>query len=281
MVSMTNLTSGWKRQIHDNRPEKAVSAGGRRVSCAGANCAEPYGEALHATKETYMAIDDPNINPTSSSSGTVTKTFVTNGAVKFELIGPGTALINRGAAATLSLTMPQSEQEHIEVKLDGDSLKVSHRGGLIRHRGPEGPLVYELTIPLLSELKLSGGLAAEAANIESRDTSVELKDGSSLTLAQVRATEIEAKVSSGGRLTASGAVVKLKVKLGDGSTYQGGGLNSEEVEIEAAGGAEATTRATKSLKVRASGGSTVAYSGEKIDLDVQTTGASDFHRLTV
>ena len=85
-----------------------------------------------------MAIDDQGVG--AAAGGTITKKYVTSEAVKFELIGPGAALINRGSAGTLSLTMPQSEQEHIEVKLDGDSLKVSHHGGMLRHREAEGPL---------------------------------------------------------------------------------------------------------------------------------------------
>jgi hypothetical protein len=226
-------------------------------------------------------MDDAGANTAESSVSAVTKQYVTSEAVRFDLIGPGTALINRGPAATLSLTMPQAEQEHIEVKLDGDKLTVSHHGGLLRHRSPDGPLRYDLTIPLLSELTLSHGLAAEAANIEGRDLKVELKDGASLTLAQIRASEIDAKVSGGGRFTASGATVKLKVKLSDGSTCQGGGLECDEVEVDASDGAEATVRATTSLKVKATGGSSVSYSGDKIDLNVQATGASDVRHLAM
>lgn len=228
-----------------------------------------------------MTFDTGDTGTAAAPSGSVTKKYVTNEATKFDLIGPGTAVINRGAAATLTLTMPQSEQEHIEVKIEGDSLKVSHHGGLLRHREPDGPLLYELTVPVLAELTLSHALSAEAANTDNRDVNVELKDGSSLTLAQLRAAEIEAKVANGGRLTASGAVVKQKIRLADGSTYQGGGLESEEADIEATGGSEATARVTKHLKAKATGGSTISYSGEKIDLDVHTSEKSDFRRLAV
>jgi hypothetical protein len=229
-----------------------------------------------------MAVDDNETSmATTVPAGTVVKRYVTNEATKFELIGPGTAQINRGEAATLTLTMPRSEQEHIEVKVEGDSIKVAHRGGLLRHREPSGPLQYELTISILTELKLSHGLTAEAANIDNRDVSVDLRDGSSLTLAQLGVSEVDAKVANGGRLSASGTVAKQKIRLADGSTYQGNGLESEEADIELAGGSEATVRVTRRLKAKATGGSTVSYSGDRIDLNIQTTEKSDFRHLAV
>ncbi|MCC6792441.1 MAG: DUF2807 domain-containing protein [Thermomicrobiales bacterium] len=228
-----------------------------------------------------MAVDETLNGLTAENTGAVTKNFLTSGAVTFELIGPGTASIVRGPEGTLSIAMPESEVEHIDVELSSDSLKVVHHGGLLRHREPDGPLRYEISIPVLSMLKLSHGLAAEAANIESREIDVELKDGSSLTFAQVRATSIAAVVSGVSRLTASGEAAKVKLKLADGSTYQGSGLNAAEVEIDASGGSEATVRVTKALKVKASGGSTVSYNGEKVDLNVQTSDGSELHRLTV
>lgn len=228
-----------------------------------------------------MAIDNDDLGAAQSPGGSVTRTFATSEATKFELIGPGTALVSQGVAATLTLTMPQADQEHIEIKIDGGTLKVAHHGGLIRHREPAGPLVYELTVPLVSELRLSHGLAAEASGIDARDLTVELKDGSSLSLAQLRASEIEAKLAGRSRLIASGAVVKQKIKLGDGSTYHGSGLDSESAEVDAAGGSEATVRATKAIKVKAADGSTVSYGGQKIDLNVQTSGGSEIHRATM
>ena len=228
-----------------------------------------------------MAVDNNEMGTAAPErAGTVSKKYVVNEATKFDLMGPGTARISRGDTPTLALTMPQSEQEHIEVKLEGDSLKVAHHGGLLRHREPSGPLRYELVIPILTELKLSHGLTAEAANIDNHDVSVDLKDGSSLTLAQLRASDVDAKVAGGGRLTASGAVAKQKIRLADGSNYQGDGLESEEADLELAGGSEATVRVTKRLKAKAAGGSTVSYSGDRIDLTIQTSERSDVRRLT-
>ena len=223
-------------------------------------------------------MDSESTVPDSSRS-TGGKQYKTLDATKFELIGPGTATISQGVGGVIVVTAPQADGEHLEVKLSGDSLKVEYKGGLLRNRGPEGPIRYELTVPLLEELKLSGGLAAEATNLDGKELKVELKDGTSLTLAQIRTSQLEAKADGASRLTASGTATQQKIKLAGKSTYQGGGLDSEEAEIDAAGGSEATARVTKKLKVKADSGAIVAYSGQQVDLNVSTSGGSEFRHI--
>jgi hypothetical protein len=207
------------------------------------------------------------------------KQYKTLDATKFELIGPGTATIAQGVGGVIVVSAPQVDEEHIEVKLSGDSLKVEFRGGLLRNREPDGPIRYELTAPIVEELRLSGGLAAEVSNLDGKVLRIELKSGSNLTLAQIRTTELEAKVDDGSRLTASGTATQQKIRLAGKSTYQGGGLDSDEAEIDAAGGSEATARVIKKLKVKAESGSIVSYSGQHVDLTISTTGGAEFRQI--
>lgn len=223
-------------------------------------------------------MDSEGIAP-AASPATGGKQYKTLDATKFELIGPGTATISQGVGGVIVVTAAQADEAHLEVKLSGDSLKVGYHGGLLRNRGPEGPIRYELTVPLLEELKLSGGLAAEATNLDGKELKVELKDGSNLILSQIRATQLDAKADDASRLTASGTATQQKIRLAGKSTYQGGGLDGEEVDIDAAGGSEATARVTKKLKVKADGGSIVAYSGQQVDLNVTTAGGSELRHI--
>jgi len=107
-----------------------------------------------------------NIPAASSVQGG--KQYKTGEATKFDLIGPGVATISQGVAGSISVAAPPDDEEHLEVKLDGNELSVVFHGGLVRKRGPQGPIRYELTVPVLEQLRLSGGLAAEANNIEGR-----------------------------------------------------------------------------------------------------------------
>ena len=91
--------------------------------------------------------------------------------------------------------------------------------------------------------------------------------------------QLDVKVDSGGRLTATGVVSHVKVKLSGKSSFQGGGLDSEETDVEAAGGSEATVRITRKLKAKADSGSVVSYSGQKVELNAAISAGSDLRQV--
>ena len=217
---------------------------------------------------------------TTGTDGAVIKKFTVGDVTKVDLVGPGSATIVRGASGLLTVTAGAADFEHLETKATDDSVKVEYHGGLLRNRGPEGQLRYELTVPILEELKASNGLAVEAVDIDSKSLKIELKGGSTLSLSGLRVAEFEAKVADEGRLTVSGWVAQQKAKLSGKSVYQAQGLESEEVEIDASEGSEATIKVGKRLKVKATGGSTVAYTGDGVDLSIQTSDGSIFRHLT-
>jgi len=223
-------------------------------------------------------VDSEGVIPAAPSARNG-KQYKTGEATKFDLIGPGIATISQGVAGSMTVTATPDDDDHLEVKLDGDTLTVVFHGGLVRKRGPQGPIRYGLTVPVLEELSLSGGLAVEANNIEGREVKVDLKDGSSLSLAQFRAAHFEARLEAGSRLTASGTAAQQKIKLAAKSSYQGGAFDSEEAEVEAAGSSEAIVRVSKKLKVKAEAGSIVSYSGQKVDLSVTTSAGSELRQV--
>ena len=209
-----------------------------------------------------------------------TKRYDFGVVTKIEANGPGTLLVARGARGAVAISAAPEDQDRIEVKADGDTLKLSFHGGLVLNRGPEGDIRYEVTAAAgIEELRLGDGIAAEAVGLEGKEIKVKLDGGSRLTLTELRATEFELQAGGGSQSVASGTVERQKVKLSGGANYQGTGLGSQEAEVEASGGAEGSVRAGQQLKVRASGGSTVSYAGEGLNLDVKTDGGSNLRQL--
>lgn len=210
----------------------------------------------------------------------VTKRYDLGVVTKIEASGPGTLLVARGQRGSVAVLAMPEDQERIEVKADGDTLKLGFKGGMLLNRGPEGDIRYEVTAAAgIEELKLGGGIAGEAAGLEGKEIKVKLDGGSRLTLSDLRATEFELEAGGGSQAAASGAVEKQKVKVSGGASYHGTGLTSLEAEVEASGGAEASVRVGQQLKVRASGGSSVSYAGEGVRLDVKTDDGSNLRQV--
>jgi hypothetical protein len=217
----------------------------------------------------------------STVSGQTSKSFSPGEACKFELIGPGSATFRQGAPASLTLSAGASEIDHFEVNLINESVKIGFHGGLVRNRGPQGPIHYEISIPVIEEIRFAGSLAVDLTDFKSDGLKIELKDKSTLQISGLRAAAFELKISGESRATVGGGVVRLKAKLAGKSTFSGADLDCEEAEIEARDGSEATVKVGRKLKVKASGGSTIGYSGDGVDLSVQTTGASRLTHLEI
>lgn len=216
---------------------------------------------------------------TSGTNSSSVKQYKVGDVTKVELIGPGTVEIRRGAAGVLTLTASPADHEKLEIKANGDSLKVSYAGGMLRNKTPQSPLTYDLAIPVLEELKISDGLSGQLVNPESRDLKVDLQDGATLTINALKANDFHAKLSDASRLIANGVVEKQKIELSDGSIYTGAEVESTEADVVASDGSQAHIRCTNKLKVKASDGSVITYSGEKLDLDVKTEDGSTFRRV--
>lgn len=225
------------------------------------------------------------MDQTAPTSGDIpgkiaTKRYDLGIVTKIEASGPGTLLVARGARGSVAVLAMPEDQERIEVKADGDTLKLSFKGGLVLNRGPEGDIRYEVTAAAgVEEVKLGGGIAGEAVGLEGKEVKIKLDGGSRLTLSDLRATEFELEAGGGSQAAASGAVEKQKIKLSGGASYHGTGLTSQGADVEASGGSEASVRVGQELKVRASGGSSVSYAGEGVKLDVKTDDGSNLRQV--
>jgi hypothetical protein len=96
----------------------------------------------------------------------VTKRYDLGVVTKIDASGPGTLLVARGARGSVAVLAMPEDQERIEVKADGDTLKLGFKAGMILNRGPESDIRYEITAAAgIEELKLGGGAAGEAAEL--------------------------------------------------------------------------------------------------------------------
>jgi hypothetical protein len=203
------------------------------------------------------------------------------GAVsKIHISSPGSLVISRGAPGAVSISAIPEDLERIEVKVDSNSLKIDFKGGLILNRNPRDEIHYEITATGIGELDLSGGLSTEAVGVEADKVKISLSHGSRLTVSDLKAAELEVEVHNGSQLTASGLVERQRVRLHDGSQYQGAGVESRDVDIEVNDGSDATVRVREQLKARAADGSKISYVGDQLALDVKSDLGSTIRQLS-
>jgi hypothetical protein len=214
---------------------------------------------------------DQAVPPAGDLPGKVTARRLALGTVsKIEVDGPGTLMVAAGTPGAVAVSAMPEDLERIEIKVDGDTLKLGFKGGMLLNRGPQGDVRYEVTASSAIEgLKVGHGVTGEVVGLEAKEIKIKVDGGSRLTLGNVRAGSFEVEAADGSQVVVSGAVERQKVKLGRGSRYQGTGLGSREAEVEAGDGAEASVRADEKIKARVSTGATVSYVGDGMELDVK------------
>jgi hypothetical protein len=218
--------------------------------------------------------------PPPSGGKNVSNRFAIDEAKKLELIGPGSIRISRGASSLLVLTCSPEDHERLEVKVGGDTLKVHFQGGFLRNRSPHGLIDYEITLPILEELKIHGALAGSAVNVDTRDLDVELDGGATLEMTDLRASDFDVKLSGGSRLTCTGAVTRLDLELKEKSAFDGSALACEECDLEAEAGSTASVRPGRRLEAEASGESTVTAVAGNIELSLNIAAGSSFRQTS-
>src|SRR5262245_3655420 len=119
-------------------------------------------------------MDQSAPRPEGIPGKSTTKRFDLGVVTRIEASGPGTLMVARGAPGAVSVSAMPEDQERIEVKADGETLKLGFKGGLLLNRGPEGEVRYEVTAAVIEELKLDHGIAAEAVGLEASEIKVKL-----------------------------------------------------------------------------------------------------------
>ena len=94
--------------------------------------------------------------------------------------------------------------------------------------------------------------------------SIDVSDGSDADVYDVAGDDLSISASSGSDVTASGRIGTLALDASGGSDADLSDLEARDASVEVSGGSDAEVRASATLDVKASGGSDVSYSGERL-----------------
>jgi len=137
-----------------------------------------------------------------------------------------------------------------ETEVSGGTLKLQMPSGSYSSRVP---LVVRVAAPSVTDLGASGAIS----------TTVEALTG----------PKFEVDLAGACKLSASGAVSEFRTSSSGASEIQAFDLAADAVVLKLSGAAKADVHAAKSLRVDASGASTVRYRGEP-QVESSTSGAS-------
>ncbi len=137
------------------------------------------------------------------------------------------------------------------------------------------PLKVEITTEAApSAIDVSGASRFNAAELENDLTSIVLSGASRLQIDDLKGDELRLELSGASHASILGTASRLSVEASGASTAELSQLAAETATVEASGASTVKVQADQSIRGEASGASTVVYSGQGPDVDVETSGAS-------
>lgn len=186
--------------------------------------------------------------------------------------------LTQGTTESLRIDAKGFDKDEIIVELNNGTLKLGvERQGIWRGMGRNSYVKAYLTVKNLSAISVSSGADVHGQTDFSADQlTINVSSGADLTM-QVKAREMTVSVSSGADATLSGSVERLVARSSGGADLHAQKLIADVCEVQASGGADARVYGRKELRLQASGGGDIDFSGPGQVVSRHTSGGGDIN----
>ncbi len=167
-----------------------------------------------------------------------------------ELAGPDRVDIRRGATFQVRVSGDPKVVERIEVRRDGDTLRIGRKPGDSWEWSREGATIH-VTMPALKRATLtgSGDLLVDRA-----DDLVALLTGSGdLTIGQLRGHGASLTLTGSGTIAAAGAVDRLTMAVGGSGSIDAAQVKAAEARVSVTGSGDVAADVTGPAQVSLTG----------------------------
>ncbi len=185
----------------------------------------------------------------------------------------------QGAAFSVIVETDDNVVEHLDVRVEGDTLVLGLKRGSYSLR--DVTLRADVTLPALTGIELSGASRAHLTDIDTPDRFRASCSGASSLDGRLRAGDAEFGLSGASRVELTGGCDTLDLGLSGASNAQLLGFTAREADVSASGASQVRLHATDGLTVNASGASHVTYAGDPKLRGVQTSGVSSLSSTSV
>jgi len=278
-------------------PGRRRDAGGARPRAATLRRAAAVALAVALAAVTLAAAgcDMPStggLGQVQGSGETVSRSYDLTGFSKLETDNGFEVRVERGDEYAVSVRVDDNlVEEHLEVELDGDTLRVG-LAPLWNYVGVTATAT--VTMPRLEGVEASGAARVMASGFTSGDPlRISLSGASTLVVSEVKAGAAAVDISGGsrvaGRLSADelageisgasalvleGSARALRLDVSGGSRLELLSFMAVDADLDLSGGSRGVVLATGTLTADVSGGSRLEYAGSPQLGSIDTSGGS-------
>jgi hypothetical protein len=190
------------------------------------------------------------------------KSFPVGGFTQVSTSGSEDVTITTGKEVSVVATGPQDKLDKLDIRVDGDTLKIGHKKGNWGRNWSSGDAVtIRVSVPELYGVRTSGS-GDIVANTGSGPAFVVSSAGSGdARIDRVDSPSVSISTAGSGDVTIAGQCKTAKVSVSGSSNINASGLACVDADIGISGSGDVKLAATGSANVRISGSGDVVVTG--------------------
>ena len=186
------------------------------------------------------------------------QTRTVDGATAVDLRSSGTVTVTIGDEPELVITAGENVIDRLTSDVVDGVLVLGASGPWF---GTLGPVTYDLTIPSLEAVTVSGSGDVVVGRLDAGSLALEISGSGEIVAKTLAAETVSAVISGSGTIGLAGKSARQDVEISGSGRHEAADLVSADVDVLVSGSGSADVTATDSLNVSVSGSGSVTYGG--------------------
>jgi hypothetical protein len=195
--------------------------------------------------------------PPAASGPRVTEDRDIEAVTAIVLETDGDVVVTLGDTPELTITAPEGAMDRLTTRIVDDVL-------VLGREGPGwgfGDIDYAITLPLVSDIQITGSGDVEADFSGADEVHVSIEGSGDVSGVGVDATAVESSISGSGDIELAGSADDHTLEIDGSGNFDGQDFETRRARVEISGSGDVEVHVTESLDAEVSGSGEIRYTG--------------------
>jgi hypothetical protein len=197
---------------------------------------------------------------TACTASAAERSFPATAFQRVAASGSEDVVISTGKVASVVATGPQERLDRLDIRVEGDTLKIGHKSGASMSWGKDDVVIH-VTMPALLGVKMAGSGDVTADKGSGPAFAVSLAGSGDIRVADIDTQTATFSTAGSGDIRVAGRCTSAKISISGSGDIDAAALKCADVEIGVNGSGDVMAHATRAANIRVSGSGDVRISG--------------------
>lgn len=179
---------------------------------------------------------------------------------RVSLLGSQKVVVTVGGAPSVRAEGSAKALERLEVKVEGDELRIGYRSNSI-FSGSHGRMTVHVTVPSLRGASVKGSGDMRIDKVEGGDFDAGIAGSGDMAIAAMQVGSARLTVAGSGNITAAGTAEETHISVAGSGDLALEGLQAKRAKVSIAGSGDVSAHASESAEVSILGSGDVRIAG--------------------